>query len=164
MFIPTLLQNASNSFFSSASIRIFTFTDAIPINPSILDVLHYTALAMECQQRGSAVGSTSYQRSAVNGQLSTVSCQRSAVNGQRPGNRPRFPSRRTRWIQMRESAGFGSWHSTRAYMSRTKSRADKADGSILCAWVMRQPVNKPPPSHPSSAPWPLPRSHPAGAR
>ena len=150
MFIPTLLQNASNSFFSSASIRIFTFTDAIPINPSMLDVLHYTALAMECQQRGSAVGSTSYQRSAV--------------NGQRPGNRPRFPSRRTRWIQMRESAGFGSWHSTRSYMSRTKSRADKADGSILCAWVMRQPVNKPPPSHPSSAPWPLPRSHPAGAR
>lgn len=150
MFIPTLLQNASNSFFSSASIRIFTFTDAIPINPSMLDVLHYTALAMECQQRGSAVGSTSYQWSAV--------------NGQRPGNRPRFPSRRTRWIQMRESAGFGSWHSTRSYMSRTKSRADKADGSILCAWVMRQPVNKPPPSHPSSAPWPLPRSHPAGAR
>lgn len=77
---------------------------------------------------------------------------------------PRFLARRGRCAQIRESSGFWLGHSTRTYMPQSKSTADKVDGRIFRAWVMRQPVSKPPPSHPSWAPWPLPRSHLLGAR
>lgn len=93
MFIPTLLQNDSNSFFSSASIRIFTFTDAISINPSSCDVLHYTAIATECQQEGVVNSSNSLLTSARR----TIWIQMRSLS---------TPSRRTRWVQMRESENF----------------------------------------------------------
>ena len=48
-----------------------------------------------------------------------------------------IPSTHTRCAQMRENAELSSWHSTKAYMPRTQSRVDKADGCISRVWVIR---------------------------